>query len=186
MNILRGKLCEVKQLVHTSLSMASGRWYPQPEIIVRNCSTDSVPEVSKKLQNLDKNKIAPCYVTSKKDDGNIPYELVPYKKDKNGRVTMRTSQRLFEDSLKKSEISYEVYEKLSKEERDIYMAHLKAIEDRALTYKDPKTGYIVMTVSQHLYKAKCCGNACRHCPYNQINATEEAKKSKKWNGAFYY
>lgn len=33
------------------------------------------------------------------------------------------------------------------------------------TYRDPATGYSVFTRVAHLARGKCCGSACRHCPY---------------------
>jgi hypothetical protein len=32
-------------------------------------------------------------------------------------------------------------------------------------YYDDKTGYRVMTESYHRRRGTCCGNGCRHCPY---------------------
>lgn len=92
---------------------------------------------------------------------------------------------LFEDSIKKSEIPWLDYTHLSTDERDIYIAHLKAIEARQLTYEDPTTKQVVFTVSHHLYRGDCCGNGCRHCPYGLENASEKVRRSKIWNGAFY-
>jgi hypothetical protein len=46
-------------------------------------------------------------------------------------------------------------------------------------------GYEVFTVAQLLLNGKCCGNACRHCPYNHENVPEDKRKLKAWNGAFY-
>ena len=37
------------------------------------------------------------------------------------------------------------------------------------TYKDPITGYQVLTSDALLKKGKCCGNACRHCPFGHVN-----------------
>lgn len=33
-------------------------------------------------------------------------------------------------------------------------------------------GYIVLTEKYHLEKGYCCGNGCRHCPYNYENVPE--------------
>jgi len=33
-------------------------------------------------------------------------------------------------------------------------------------------GYIVLTEKYHLQKGSCCGNGCRHCPYNYENVSE--------------
>jgi len=33
-------------------------------------------------------------------------------------------------------------------------------------------GYVVLTEKYHLDKGSCCGNGCRHCPYQYINVPE--------------
>ena len=33
-------------------------------------------------------------------------------------------------------------------------------------------GYMVLTEKFHLKKGFCCGNGCKHCPYNYINVAE--------------
>jgi Family of unknown function (DUF5522) len=33
-------------------------------------------------------------------------------------------------------------------------------------------GYIVLTASYHLAKGYCCGNGCRHCPFEYIQVPE--------------
>ncbi|HQW92945.1 MAG TPA: DUF5522 domain-containing protein [Ferruginibacter sp.] len=30
-------------------------------------------------------------------------------------------------------------------------------------------GFIVLTAKYHLERGQCCGNGCKHCPYNYIN-----------------
>ena len=30
-------------------------------------------------------------------------------------------------------------------------------------------GYMVLTEAFHLARGNCCGNACRHCPYDHEN-----------------
>ncbi|MBU6224367.1 MAG: hypothetical protein KGP13_06010 [Burkholderiales bacterium] len=37
------------------------------------------------------------------------------------------------------------------------------------TYKDPISGYKVLTSDALLKKGKCCGNSCRHCPFGHVN-----------------
>ena len=32
-------------------------------------------------------------------------------------------------------------------------------------YIDPETGYLVFTELAHRARGHCCGNECRHCPY---------------------
>ncbi|WP_207497290.1 DUF5522 domain-containing protein [Aridibaculum aurantiacum] len=34
------------------------------------------------------------------------------------------------------------------------------------------SGYMVLTEKYHLERGSCCGNGCRHCPYNFINVPE--------------
>ena len=33
-------------------------------------------------------------------------------------------------------------------------------------------GYIVLTAKYHLQKGFCCGNGCKHCPYQYENVPE--------------
>ncbi len=33
-------------------------------------------------------------------------------------------------------------------------------------------GYIVLTAKYHLERGSCCGNGCKHCPYNYLNVPE--------------
>lgn len=32
-----------------------------------------------------------------------------------------------------------------------------------------ENGFMVFTAEYHLARGKCCGNACRHCPFEHIN-----------------
>lgn len=36
-------------------------------------------------------------------------------------------------------------------------------------------GYIVLTEAYHLERGNCCGNGCKHCPYNYENVPEPRK-----------
>jgi hypothetical protein len=36
-------------------------------------------------------------------------------------------------------------------------------------------GYIVLTAKYHLQKGFCCGNGCRHCPYQYENVPEQKR-----------
>lgn len=38
-------------------------------------------------------------------------------------------------------------------------------------------GFVVLTEKYHLKKGYCCGNGCRHCPY-QYEAVPEPKRSE--------
>ncbi|RYF89502.1 MAG: hypothetical protein EOO03_05880, partial [Chitinophagaceae bacterium] len=44
-------------------------------------------------------------------------------------------------------------------------------------------GYIVLTESFHLKKGYCCGNGCKHCPYN-YDAVPEPRRSDLRTDAF--
>ena len=46
----------------------------------------------------------------------------------------------------------------------------KLIEGEDFYYNEQ--GYVVLTEKYHLKKGSCCGNGCRHCPYNYINVPE--------------
>jgi hypothetical protein len=48
------------------------------------------------------------------------------------------------------------------------MQHL--VEGEDYYYNDQ--GYIVLTKKFHLKKGYCCGNGCKHCPYEFINVPE--------------
>ena len=48
------------------------------------------------------------------------------------------------------------------------MSNLKEGED----FYYNEDGYIVLTEKFHLKKGFCCGNGCKHCPYNFINVAE--------------
>jgi hypothetical protein len=38
-------------------------------------------------------------------------------------------------------------------------------------------GYIVLTAKYHLERGFCCGNGCRHCPY-EYESVPEPKRSE--------
>ncbi|VDK49957.1 unnamed protein product [Gongylonema pulchrum] len=141
---------------------------------VTGSSSSSSPPVE-----LSREAAAPIYAKPR-GSGKAVYKT---DFDEDGRRV--ANYVLFEDSMAKAKVPWQAYSGMTAEERDIYMAHLKAVRERRLTYKDPKTGYTVMTVSQLLLNGKCCGSGCRHCPYQHENAAPEIRKSKIWNGAFY-
>ncbi|EYC38909.1 hypothetical protein Y032_0687g1532 [Ancylostoma ceylanicum] len=141
--------------------------------------SDIVVSTSHGDVTLKKEDAAPIYYKPK-GEGKTGFALVPHK---DGEQI--ANYPLFEASMDKAKVPWQDYERLTKNERTIYMAHLKALEERKLTYKDPFTGYTVFTVSHHLYRGDCCGNGCRHCPYKLKNAKDYVKKMKSWNGAFY-
>ncbi|KAM7050065.1 uncharacterized protein C1orf53 homolog [Molossus nigricans] len=75
-------------------------------------------------------------------------------------------------------------EALTAEERRIADLHAAACAAGQLTYVDPATGYVVLTQLAHRQRGRCCGSACRHCPYGQVNVKDPAKK-KQFNSCFY-
>ncbi|XP_015243343.1 uncharacterized protein C1orf53 homolog [Cyprinodon tularosa] len=74
--------------------------------------------------------------------------------------------------------------RLTEEERSIHRAHREACEAKKQMYVDPSSGYKVFTEYAHLQRGKCCGSACRHCPYGQVNVKDPAMK-KRFNSLFY-
>lgn len=32
-----------------------------------------------------------------------------------------------------------------------------------------ENGFLVFTAAYHLRRGTCCGNRCRHCPYDHVN-----------------
>ena len=45
------------------------------------------------------------------------------------------------------------------------IAHEQATLRGSPTYRDPATGYEVMTAVALEARGECCGSGCRHCPY---------------------
>ncbi|XP_075396632.1 uncharacterized protein C1orf53 homolog [Tenrec ecaudatus] len=75
-------------------------------------------------------------------------------------------------------------EGLTPTERRIAELHAAACAAGQLNYVDPATGYTVLTKLAHLQRGECCGSACRHCPYDQVNVKDPSKK-KQFNSHFY-
>ncbi|NP_001092726.1 uncharacterized protein C1orf53 homolog [Danio rerio] len=75
-------------------------------------------------------------------------------------------------------------ETITDEDRIIHELHQDACKNEKKTYIDPVTGYNVFTEFAHRKRGRCCGSACRHCPYGQINVEDPAKK-KTFNSLFY-
>ncbi|KAM7012679.1 uncharacterized protein C1orf53 homolog isoform 1-T3 [Tautogolabrus adspersus] len=78
----------------------------------------------------------------------------------------------------------QVERKFTEEERSIHRVHTEACEAKKQMYVDPSSGYKVFTEYAHLQRGKCCGSACRHCPYGQVNVKDPAMK-KHFNSLFY-
>jgi hypothetical protein len=39
-----------------------------------------------------------------------------------------------------------------------------------------KSGLMVFTQNYHLQRGYCCGNGCKHCPYDYENVTDAEKR----------
>jgi hypothetical protein len=37
-------------------------------------------------------------------------------------------------------------------------------------------GYVVLTEKYHLKRGSCCGNGCRHCPFQYVNVPEPKRR----------
>ncbi|CAD6199083.1 unnamed protein product [Caenorhabditis auriculariae] len=169
---------------------ASGRWWPQPETkrrlstkppnrrssqgetnpnAVQDFQRDDVIVTPRSQIRLSAKEAAPAYYTPRKAGNGFALE-----KYKDGEMV--ANYTLYEAAINKCKVPWNDYNGLTSQERTIYLAHLKAINERKLSYLDPMTGYVVFTTSHHLYRGKCCGNGCRHCPYQMENATPEIRK----------
>ncbi len=48
---------------------------------------------------------------------------------------------------------------------EILAAHAAALAEARPTYRDPASGYWVMTAAYLAGRGRCCHQGCRHCPY---------------------
>jgi diphthamide synthase (EF-2-diphthine--ammonia ligase) len=60
------------------------------------------------------------------------------------------------------------------EDISVSASHITTLHDAACArgdqmYIDPATGYKVMTADSHRARGNCCGNGCRHCPFNHAS-----------------
>jgi hypothetical protein len=56
---------------------------------------------------------------------------------------------------------------MSDDQALIQAAHAQAISDGEDGYLDPATGLFVLTADFLARRGYCCGNGCRHCPYER-------------------
>ncbi len=52
---------------------------------------------------------------------------------------------------------------------EAYQRHDQAQARDERVYADPMTGFVVLTAAAHQMRGRCCGSACRHCPYDWEN-----------------
>ena len=46
-----------------------------------------------------------------------------------------------------------------------------------------ENGYLVFTAAYHLRRGTCCGNRCRHCPYDHVNVPGATEVGMREAGA---
>ena len=60
-------------------------------------------------------------------------------------------------------------------ERDpVSEAHDAAVAAGQAGYSDPDTGLFVLTTAYLRDRGTCCGNKCRHCPYERADSPGES------------
>lgn len=42
-------------------------------------------------------------------------------------------------------------------------------------------GLMVLTRAYHLERGRCCGNGCRHCPFDYVNVRKTDKEASRKN-----
>lgn len=65
---------------------------------------------------------------------------------------------------------------LSPELLEIEELHKAACLKKEAMYKDPATGYSVLTAHFLKERQVCCGNCCRHCPYGHANVKDASRR----------
>lgn len=58
---------------------------------------------------------------------------------------------------------------------DALARHEAAVAQGKDFYTDPDTGYVVMTALYLTRRGYCCGNICRHCPYDRGEPADQAR-----------
>ncbi|CAL8309908.1 unnamed protein product [Lota lota] len=120
-------------------------------------------------------------------------ELTRSRNDLKRLLTMSTQHLRDENTKSESRLlmknetagsNVSIAKTFTAEESAILKVHRGACEAKQQLYADPSTGYKVFTEYAHLRRGKCCGSACRHCPYGQINVKDPAMK-KHFNSFFY-
>ena len=53
----------------------------------------------------------------------------------------------------------------------------KLVEGEDFYYNEQ--GYMVLTAIYHLKRGNCCGNGCKHCPFDFINVPEPKRSELK-------
>lgn len=61
---------------------------------------------------------------------------------------------------------------------EISVLHAAANESRAPTYPDPFSGRLVLPSWRHSDRGRCCGCACRHCPFGHAQVPAALRKAR--------
>lgn len=59
---------------------------------------------------------------------------------------------------------------------EVQAAHDAAVARGELTYRDPRTGGLVVTRLRMLDQGHCCGVGCRHCPYPAADQIQSGRE----------
>jgi len=94
-----------------------------------------------------------------------PSKFRPSKPSKSSPSTYSTTTQQIDGKLEIEGAN----DKKTEFERLWTLAHDEAVAAGKPTYIDPQTGYQVFTSETLKKKLKCCGNLCRHCPYEHVN-----------------
>ncbi|XP_074525323.1 uncharacterized protein C1orf53 homolog [Halichoeres trimaculatus] len=111
---------------------------------------------------------------------------VPSLSEEGNRSSLQTSAESDrrEDLCSSGGNTEQAAREFTEEEMTIHRVHREACEAKKQMYVDPSSGYKVFTEYAHLQRGKCCGSACRHCPYGQVNVKDPLMK-KRFNSLFY-
>jgi hypothetical protein len=71
-----------------------------------------------------------------------------------------------------------ISQQIDKNEINWTKAHDDAVKLGKEVYVDPTTGYQVFTSISLMKKGYCCGNVCRHCPFNYENVGKTKPEMK--------
>lgn len=82
----------------------------------------------------------------------------------------------FVDSSTTGKSSQQSTTALSPELLEIEELHKAACLKKEAMYKDPATGYSVLTAHFLTERQVCCGNCCRHCPYGHANVKDASRR----------
>ena len=58
-------------------------------------------------------------------------------------------------------------------------AYAAAVAEGAAAYVDPEAGLFVLTADALRGRGSCCGNACRHCPWDWANVTSHLRAQRE-------